>query len=510
MNSEHDVDVIVVGSGGGALTGAAVAARAGLRVAVLERTPLLGGTSAYSGGACWLPGTAVQQRAGLPDSTEGARTYLDAVLGEVEPDRRARLEAFLAHAPDLVAELETDPDLDFEWLPFPEYYDAPGRVPAGRSIQPTAITREDLRPEIAALVRPPVERDRAGQPGRRTLSGGQALIARLAMIVAREGGDLRVGHRVTGLVTQADRVVGVRFDGPDGPGELRARRGVLLAAGGFEGDAAARTARGVPGDVAWSMAPAAANTGDAITAAAALAAATDYTGQGWFCPGLAQPDGGGSFTLGFRSGIMVDQHGRRYGNESLPYDRFGRLMAAAPERVPSWFVFDAAEGGRLPGIAMPEGDPEAHLAAGTWVRADTIAGLAAATGLPAAELEEQVARYNGFCETGVDADFGRGSDEYDTFFTGGTGPNRALSPVLTPPFTAARFVLSDLGTKGGLVTDPEGRVLREDGTPIAGLYASSNTTASMFGAHYPGPGAPLGSAMVVASLAVRAMAVSAP
>ena len=126
-------DVVVIGSGGGALTGAALAAKAGLSVVVVEKTPLLGGTSAYSGGACWLPGSVVQQRAGISDSTEGARAYLDAILED--PDETL-VEAFLAHAPELVALLEEDPGFDFEWLPFPEYYDAPGRVPLGRSIQP--------------------------------------------------------------------------------------------------------------------------------------------------------------------------------------------------------------------------------------------------------------------------------------------------------------------------------------------------------------------------------------
>ena len=247
------------------------------------------------------------------------------------------------------------------------------------------------------------------------------------------------------------------------------------------------------------MAPRGANTGTAIEAALALGAAADFSALGWFCPGLAQPDGGGSFTLGFRSGLMVDATGRRYANESLPYDRFGRLMAQAPERVPSWYVFDSREDGRLPAIAMPEGDPADHLGAGTWVEAPSIEELASAMGVPADALVDTVQRFNGFCTSGVDEDFGRGSDEYDTFFGGG------LAGVDQPPYYAARFVLSDLGTKGGLLTDASGRVLREDGSAIAGLYASSNTTASMFGGVYPGPGAPLGSAMVLASLAVQGM-----
>ena len=496
-------DVVVVGSGGAALTGAALAAKAGLSVCVVEKTSRLGGTSAYSGGACWLPGSRVQQRAGIPDSTEGARAYLAAILED--PDE-AKVEAFLATAPRVVAELEDDPDVDFEWLPFSEYYDAPGRVPFGRSIQPTNVKRADLRPEVAALVRPPVERDRAGEGGRNTLSGGQALIARLATIVVREGGTLRTNLPVTGLVPDdTGRVVGVAAMSPEGPVLVGARRGVLLASGGFEGNEAMRRAHGVPGDTDWTMAPRGTNTGEPLEAAVALGAATDFSALGWFCPGLAQPDGGGSFTLGFRSGLMVDQTGRRYANECLPYDRFGREMARAPERIPSWYVFDSREDGRLPAIAMPEGDPAEHLEAGTWVSAGTLEELAEAAGLPAGALVETVERFNGYAASGTDEEFHRGEDEYDTFFAGGHGPNKALSPLDAPPYFAARFVLSDLGTKGGLATDAAGRVLREDGTPLPGLYAAGNTAASLFGPVYPGPGAPLGSGMVFAALAVEDM-----
>jgi 3-oxosteroid 1-dehydrogenase len=504
MSDEYDV--VVVGSGGGAMTGAFLAQKAGLSTVVVEKTALLGGTSAYSGGACWLPGSDVQQRAGIPDSTDSAREYLAAILED--PDQE-KVEAFLTHAPELVAELEADDAIDFEWLPFSEYYDAPGRVPFGRSIQPTNVKRGDLPERVGALVRPPVERDRAGEGGRNTLSGGQALIARLLDGFLRDGGTVLTELPVTGLVIEDTRVAGVAAMTPEGPIEIRARRGVLIAAGGFEGNADERAVHGVPGDVAWTMAPRGTNTGEPIAAAVAIGAATDYRGLGWFCPGLEQPDGGGSFTLGFRSGLMVDQSGRRYGNESLPYDRFGRLMAQATQgsagRIPSWYVFDSREGGRLPAIAMPEGDPAAHLEAGTWVRADSLPELADAIGVPAESLTATVERFNGFCESGVDEDFGRGADEYDVFFAGGTGPNKALTPCTEAPFYAARFVLSDLGTKGGLVTDVAGRVLREDGSAIPGLYAASNSAASVFGACYPGPGAPLGSAMVFASLAVRDM-----
>lgn len=491
-------DVVVVGSGGGAMTAAHLAQKHGLSTVVVEKTDKLGGTSAYSGGACWLPGSDVQQRASIADSTESARTYLAAILNE--PDN-AKVETFLAEAPRLVAELEADDALAFEWLPFPEYYDAPGRVGWGRSIQPSNIKRAELPEDVAALVRPPVELDRAGLPGRNTLSGGQSLIARLLWAFTRDGGTVLTEHAMDTLVLSDGRVTGIEASTPTGRVTIAARRGVIIAAGGFEHNPEWRERYGVPGDSTWSMAPDGTNVGEPIAAAVAVGAATDLLDQGWFCPGLEHPDGHGSFTLGFRSGVMVDARGLRYANECLPYDRFGREMAKDADRIPSWFVFDNREGGRLPAIAMPEGDPADHLAAGTWVQADTLGELAEKLGLP--ELEKTVARFNEFCVTGVDEDFGRGNDEYDTFFTGGEGPNKALTGVEQAPFFAARFVLSDLGTKGGIVTDTAGRTLREDGSVLPGLYATSNSAASMVGAVYPGPGAPLGTAMVFGSLAVQ-------
>ncbi|RZI91704.1 MAG: FAD-dependent oxidoreductase, partial [Microbacterium sp.] len=363
--TETSFDVIVVGSGGGALTAAYLAQKHGLRTVVVEKTEYCGGTSAYSGGACWLPGSQVQQRASISDSTDGARAYLGALL--VDPDR-TKVEAFLAESPRLVAELEADDAFTFEWLPFPEYYDGPGRVPWGRSIQPTNIKRAELPEHVAALVRPPVELDRQGLPGKNTLSGGQSLIARLLWAFTRDGGTVLTGHSVETLVTEGDRVTGVVARTATGQATLTGTKGVIVASGGFEHNPEWRARYGVPGDSTWSMAPDGTNIGEPIAAAQAVGAATALLDQGWFCPGLEHPDGHGSFTLGFRSGVIVDATGNRYANESLPYDRFGKEMAKAENRIPSWFVFDNAEGGGLPAIAMPEGDPADHLAAGTWVR----------------------------------------------------------------------------------------------------------------------------------------------
>lgn len=500
FDEEHDV--VVVGSGAGALTGAYLAARDGHQTVVLEKTDRLGGTSAYSGAACWLPGTQVQQRAGSTDSSQSAHEYLTAVLGGREPEK---VDAFVRTAPGLVAELEQDPAIQFRIQPFPDYFEAPGRVPMGRSIVPTDLDPVELG-DLVTLVRPPVDRDRKGldHVDGAPLDGGRALIGRLLLAFDRTGnGRFHTGMSVTELVMDGDRVVGVVAATSQGPRRIGARRGVLLGSGGFECSQELRNTHAVPGAAAWSMAPAGTNTGAPIEAAVAVGAATDLMDQGWWCPGIEQPDGSAAFTLGFRGGIVVDATGERFANESLPYDRMGRAMFAEPDRVPAWFVFDARSGGDIPAISLPPRRPAEHLEAGTWFQADTLTELAELTGLPAEALVASVERFNSSAAAGSDPDFGRGDDEFDRFFAVGRGQNPALVPIDRPPYVAARLVLSDLGTKGGLCTDTVGRVLRADGTVIAGLYAAGNASASMAGHFYPGPGIPIGTAMVFSALAVR-------
>lgn len=494
--THQQYDVVVVGSGAGAMTGAYLAAKAGLRTIVVERTSLLGGTSAYSGAACWLPGSQVQQRADVGDSTESARTYLRSLLGE---DHLEHQEAFLAKAPEVVAALESDPAIDFQWQAFPDYFDRPGRVPGGRSINPVDLDPAELG-DRAALIRPSVELDRVGRGHRDgPLQAGRALIGRLLIAMEATGnGTVLRETCVDELVVEDGRVVAVIGTGPTGKVRIDAARGVLVGAGGFERNPETRAQAGVPGSAAWSMAPAGTNRGEVLAAAVAIGAATSLMDEGWWCPAIAMPDGGASFTLGFRGGIIVDRLGKRFANECLPYDQMGRTLAADPgNRVPSHIIFDNREGGRLPAIAMPGGKPADHLAAGTWVEADTLEELAAQIDVPAEALMQTVARFNTLAGQGHDDDFGRGEDEYALFFA-----NPALVPLEQPPFRAARLVLGDLGTKGGLVTDPDGRVLHEDGSPIEGLYAFGNSSASMTGHFYPGPGIPIGTAMTFAARAV--------
>lgn len=501
-----DCDVVVVGSGGGALVGALAAADHGLATVVVEKTARFGGTSAYSGASCWLPGTPIQQEA-VGDSIEEAGRYLAHVLGELAPRDQARMEAFLQTSPRVVEFLTSHDELPFGYQFFPDYFDAPGRQPMGRSIVPENLPLSELG-ELADVVRARVDLDRADADHADPVTGGGALIGRLLLALEATG-------RVTAftstpmreLVRDGDRIVGIRVDGPSGPVEVRARRGVLLAAGGFERSASMRTDHDTPGRADWSMAPDGANTGDAIRAAAAVGAATDLMDEAWWCPVLEQPDGSTSFFLGMHGGIIVDQQGRRYANESLPYDQMGRRMAADPDtRVPSHVVFDSRFR-TPPGIAVPGVDPDACREAGLWHDADTVADLAERIGVDPEALAGTVATFNEAADAGVDTEHHRGEDAFGQFFgQRGEGPNPALVPIDQPPFTAARVLLGDLGTKGGLRTDPDGQVLDERDQPLAGLYATSNTVASFTGGVYPAPGIPLGTSMVAAYRAAEAMA----
>jgi 3-oxosteroid 1-dehydrogenase len=496
-----EYDVVVVGSGAGALVGAWSAARKGLRVAVLEKADVCGGISAYSGAGMFLPGNPVTVAAGLPDSVERGRTYLGSLIGEVDE----RLEAFLTTGPELVEELTQDPLLELERTPFPEYYDAPGRLDGGGQLQPLLLPAADVDPDVLALVRPGISADRWGLDlPRDPLWGGQSLIARLLMSLKRTGlVEVRTGTAVDELVVEDGRVVGVRASTADGRVEVRARLGVLLGSGGFERNAELRAKHGVPGDAQHTMAPTGTSMGEPLLAAIAIGADTDLLNEAWFCGALVEPDGTAGFILGPSGGLAVDSSGRRFANESLPYDRFGREMAKhAPT---AWFVFDARFKGRVPLIRCVSGPKrDDYLAAGAWVQAETLSELSDQIGAPA--LEETVARFNEFARNGVDEDFRRGEDEFDRYWARGDGPNSALVPLEEGPYIAAKLVLGDLGTKGGLVTDPDAAVLRADGSAIPGLYATGNTMAAVTRAFYPAPGTPIGTAMVFAHRAVQAMA----
>lgn len=504
---DKECDVLVVGSGAGGMTAAYTAAREGLSVILVESTDRFGGTSAYSGGGMWFPGNAVLRREGGDCDVDQARQYYYDVVGDRTP--RPLQDAYLETGATLIDYLEQDPDLAFMVYPWPDYFGAlPTASLTGRHIVPVPLPAAALG-ELRQVLRPTLPEERAGAPLSDELLAGQALIGRFLLALSRmKTVDLQRDTALTRLVRNNDRVEGAIVSTPGGAERIRAKRGVVIAAGGFEHNAAMRARFGVPGTIEGAMSPPG-NDGAAIRAGMDAGADVDLMDQAWWSPGLMRPDGRATFTLGFNGGIFIDQKGRRFMNESAPYDRVGRAaiarMQAGELTLPYWLIYDSRDDGAPP-IQFPNlplGDLEAYRKAGLLHSAGTLAELAAILGVPGQALEQTVTRFNRFVDLGSDPDFGRGAEPYDCMFTDGLPP---LDKVARPPFHALAFGLSDLGTKGGLRTDPHARVLDPDGAVITGLYAAGNSMAAVSGATYPGGGNPIGSSMVFGHLAALDMA----
>lgn len=493
------------------MTGAYTAAREGLSVILVESTDRFGGTSAYSGGGLWFPGNAVLQREGGDHDLESARAYYREVVGTRTP--RALQDAYLNTGAKLIDYLESDPNLAFMNYPWPDYFGSlPTASASGRHIAPLPLAATELG-SLRQALRPSLSEERDGAPLAHELVGGQALIGRFLLALSRmENVDLRRETALTSLLHKDGQVAGAIVRTKAGDVRIRAKRGVLIAAGGFDHSAPMRARYGVPGTTAGAMSPPG-NDGSAIQAGIDAGGDVDLMDQAWWSPGLMRPNGRLTFTLGFDGGIFINQRGERFTNESAPYDRAGRAIIAAMERqeltLPFWLLYDNRDNGAPP-IQFPNqplGDLEDYRKAGLLHSAETLTEIAAAIGVPAGTLEQTVKRFNSFAAIGNDPDFGRGAEPYDRAFTQGRAP---LDSVARPPFHAIAFGLSDLGTKGGLRTDPHARVLDIKGDIITGLYATGNSMAAVSGYTYPGGGNPIGSSMVFAHLAVMDMAANQP
>ncbi|MGW0179114.1 FAD-binding protein [Nocardia sp. NPDC003345] len=504
VDFDDEVDVLVAGSGGG-LAGAYTAAREGLSVAVVEATDKFGGTTAYSGGGgVWFPCNPVLERAGTDDTLEDALIYFRSVVGDRTPPELQ--ETFVRRGRDLIEYLETDEHFEFQMYPWPDYFGAApkARLDGQRHIVPAPLPAAELG-ELREHLRGPLDTDRLGAPPPDLLIGGQALIGRfLRALSTYPKVRLHRNAALVELLVEDGRVTGALVERPSGTMAIKVRHGVILAAGGFEGNDEMRRHYGVPGEARDTMGPPG-NQGRAHQAGIAAGADTDLMDQAWWSPGLTHPDGRSAFALWFTGGIFVDQDGNRFVNESAPYDRLGRAaidrLNAGTLTLPFWMIYDDREGARPPvqatNVSMVES--EKYEAAGLWHTADTLEELAAAIGVPAANLVATVDRYNAMVAAGADTDFGRGDEAYDRAFSQGESP---MVPIGQGPFHAAAFGISDLGTKGGLRTDTAARVLGRDGAPIPGLYAAGNTMAAVSGTVYPGGGNPIGASMLFGHLAV--------
>ena len=543
-----EVDVVVAGSGAAGMTAALTAANLGLSALVIEKAGSFGGSTARSGGGIWAPGNSVLRAAGVKDTPEQARAYLAYVAEGIPAERR---EALLAHGPDMLGLVLAKTPVRFAWVPgYADYYpEAPGGLAAGRSIEPVPLDgRRVLGEELAHLARPylpsPVaitqaeyrwlslgrhprgvraaarvaaRAARARLLGQRVLSLGQALAAGLRAGLVASGVPVWLDTPLAGLEVEDGRVTGVRVTRDGEPALIRARRGVLIATGGFERDEQMRRRyQRAPTGTEWTTG-AAGNTGDGIRAGLDLGAATGLMDDAWWGPSIPLR-GGPYFCLAERSlpgCMLVNGAGQRFVNESAPYVDAVHAMydANTPENphIPAWLVFDQRYRDRYVFAGLPPHRPlpRRWYAAGAVVRADDLAGLAQAAGVDAEGLVKTVARFNEFAAAGRDEDFGRGGSAYDRYYGDPRLANPNLAPLARPPFYAVKIVPGDLGTKGGLRTDEMARVLRPDGTVIEGLFAAGNASEAVMGHSYAGAGATIGPAMTFGYIAAHTMAAAA-
>jgi 3-oxosteroid 1-dehydrogenase len=384
-----ECDVLVAGSGGGGVTGAYTAAREGLDVLLVEATSKFGGTTAYSGGGgVWFPCNPVLLRAGVDDTIDDALTYYRAVVGDRTP--REMQETYVRGGAPLIEYLEADPNLKFVPLPWPDYY---GKAPKARVDGQRHIAAKPLKvdaaPELREAIRGPLDTDRLGaEPPSDYYVGGRALIARFLRAIGQyPTASLRRETELVELVVSDGQVTGAIVETAGERRAIRARRGVLLAAGGFEANEELRRRYGVPGTSRDTMGGPG-SRGLALQAGIAAGADTDLLDQAWWSPGMTHPDGRSAFALWFTGGIFVNQDGNRFVNESMAYDRAGREIIAQLQdgsiTLPYWMIYDDKEGEVPPvkaaNVAIVE--TEKYVAAGLWHTADTLEELAGEIGVP--------------------------------------------------------------------------------------------------------------------------------
>lgn len=553
-------DIVIVGSGGGAMVAALVAKERGLSAVILEKQSRIGGSTAYSGGVLWIPDNPLMRREGVTDSLDDARKYLNNLVEDAPGSTPEKREAYLRTGPELVQFLE---DHGMQWrrpADYPDYYSlVPGASTRTRSI---TVKRFDINRLGSAkdklLLWPggymPMAPDELGKMvmAKRTIAGklmglkmvailrlqkllgreyharGTALQARMLEIAIANGIDIRTDSGATDLIEESGRVAGVVVQSPTGETKrVLARRGVLLNTGGFSRNAAMRAQHHpAPSTTAFTLANKG-DTGEMLAAAMKLGAAVDSMDQVIWSPVSAGPDEtlpdeamakdgqrlpiSHTWNISCPHAILVDSDGNRFANEAGSYMEIGQRQYRRQEEtgkaIPAWAILDQRHRNRYVWGPVIGPTPKKWLDSGYMIKADTLEELAGKCGIDPTGLLATVERFNGFCLAGRDADFGRGDQAFDRTHGDPTvKPNPNLGTIEKGPFYAVRIHPGDVGTVGGLVTDPDALVLRPDGSPIWGLYAIGNTAASVFGSGYPGGGTSIGGSFIFGYRAARAMA----
>lgn len=556
---DKEVDVLVVGSGAGALTAAIVAQREGCKdVLVVEKSDKYGGTSAMSGGGIWIPNSHYARAEGVQDSAEEALRYMRAVIGDETSEERQR--TYVEKASEMLEYMAKHSRLQYETVPYSDYYpEMPGGKEGHRTHQPTPMHAKHLGEHFHTLREPPSQVLVAGRltmtmkegrafltqakgwklifirmalsyfldiKGRlqgkrsRRLTMGNALIGQLRWTMLERGIDLWLKSPLVELIEDNGAVVGAVIEREGKRLQIRARKGVVIGAGGFEHNQQMREQYlPKPTSTEWSGSQIN-NTGDGIRAAMSVGAATDLMNHAWWAPAVKIPGWDRPFIIFAERSlpglVIVNKAGKRFQNEAAPYLESGLAFYQANKEdeptIPGYVIFDAVFRKKFPfgPIAPGYSMPDSALSKRVWavmVKADTIEELAQKIGVDARNLAETVRRNNEFAKTGKDQDFHRGESYYDRYYGDArTSPNPCIAPIAQAPYYALPIYPGDIGTKGGALTDVNGQVVRENGEPIPGLYAVGNSAASVMGSKYPGAGATLGPAMTFGYLAAKHLA----
>ncbi|BCO35187.1 3-oxosteroid 1-dehydrogenase [Mycobacterium heckeshornense] len=531
------------------MVAALAALDSGLQPLVVEKQALVGGSTGLSGGIVWLPNNPLMRAGGIADSHEDGLAYLADVVGEIGvASSPARREMFLTAGYEMMNFLLRKGIRLERCAGWSDYYpNHKGGNEAGRAVEGIPFNAARLG-EWSDKVQPPLARNygfvvktnelRSVQyfnraPGafavalrvflrtvaarirrRDILTNGASLIAQmLKVLIDLSDGEPPVwtNAAMEDLIVEGGRVVGARVMRDGSALNIAARKGVLLAAGGFShnADMRRRYSGDQPNDGKWSIANAG-DTGEVLQAAMRLGARTDLLDEAWWLPSVFIVDGGavaGSLGVGRQrpGAIFVDSTGRRFCNESNSYVEVGKAMYAN-KAVPCWMVFDHGYVRRYVAGANPlkRRLPAELIERGAVQRGDTIDDLARQMEVPADGLAHTIERFNRFAAKGLDPDFGRGQSAYnDCLGDPGYRPNASIGPLDRAPYYAVKVYPADVGTCGGVVTNEHAQVLDEQDRVIAGLYATGNTTATVMGRTYPGAGASIANSMVFGYVAAR-------
>lgn len=536
--ADTETDVLIIGAGAAGLTAALAAHEAGAHVTVVEKGDRLGGTAAISGGIVWVANNPQMQAAGMADSADEALAYFASLdHGEMDADV---LAAFVHEGPLALAFLAGADALKMSILPgYPDYYlDRPGSKPEGGRaldndlfdfrllgdwadkvfhggdihrlmLRETPLGGATLMPETAEILRRTQE----------DLRGfGQALVGRLLKACLDRGIEPLLSCKARRLLVENDRVVGAEFDHDGQHKTIMARRGVILATGGFEWNEALKKAL-LRGPLDAPASPPG-NQGDGLKLAMSVGAGLGNMTSAWWVPTLSVeganwPDGEQRavpvlIERTLPHSIMVNKAGERFCNEANNYASLaGAFHAFDPatyshSNLPCFLIFDHQYRQRYPVASLMPGDPLPE-----WVAsADTLGGLAATIGVDGDQLARTVATFNGNAASASDPQFGRGTSDYDRFYgdRSRAGAAATLGPVEAAPFYAVELKSGALGTNGGARTNASAQILDVNDAPIAGLFGAGNVISCPTGSVYAGAGGTLGPALTFGYIAGRAAA----